>query len=226
MNPTKQELLQAIDLIIAEYTWDHASRFIANHFEDETTHTEGAIFTSMDINDTAWIVFRATDSVKNIVIDFLFPQLVIPYGNYDSKIMVHGGFLLSYIGYARGYIQSWLKDHGNIKRVVLIGHSLGAALATLCAVDIQYNFPGMNIQCITFGSPRVGNKSFADSYNKRVPHTFRYVYKNDFIIHMPPKCIGFEHIGYMTQLGKPGCLSFKDHDIMRYREAINTEVIE
>ncbi|MDD5358352.1 MAG: lipase family protein [Candidatus Nanoarchaeia archaeon] len=222
---TKSELLQAIDLIIAEYTSGHVSRFISNHFEDETFHTEGAIFTSMDCNDAAWIVFRGTDSAKNIIMDLLFPQLVIPYGNHDSKIRVHGGFLLGYIGYARGYVQSWLKDHGNIKKIVLIGHSLGSALATLCAVDIQYNLSGMDIQCITFGSPRVGNVYFQRSYNQRVPNTFRYVYKNDFFIHIPPKCIEFEHIGNMIQLGKPGCLSFKDHDIMRYREAINTEVI-
>ena len=46
---------------------------------------------------------------------------------------------------------------------MVTGHSLGAALATFCAVDIMRTIkPKTTVYLYTFGSPRVGNQKFAD----------------------------------------------------------------
>ena len=43
-----------------------------------------------------------------------------------------------------------------------IGHSMGAALATICAMDVKFKAkPGRMSRLYTFGSPRVGNAEFA-----------------------------------------------------------------
>ena len=45
--------------------------------------------------------------------------------------------------------------------VVPAGHSLGGALATLAAYDIQTAFDFKNLQVYTYGAPRTGNYAFA-----------------------------------------------------------------
>lgn len=51
------------------------------------------------------------------------------------------------------------------------GHSLGGALATLAAYDIQAACDcrdKLDLSCYTFGAPRTGNHAFAHDYNHRV----------------------------------------------------------
>ncbi len=45
-------------------------------------------------------------------------------------------------------------------RIVVIGHSLGGAVAQLAALWATLQFPRADVRAITFGSPRVGNKAF------------------------------------------------------------------
>lgn len=53
-------------------------------------------------------------------------------------------------------------DASPIQDVVIAGHSLGAALATLTAAHIAGTFPHLPIRYYAFGSPRVGDATFAD----------------------------------------------------------------
>lgn len=44
----------------------------------------------------------------------------------------------------------------------VIGHSMGAAMATLCSLDLKFRLqPSPDVRIYTFGSPRVGNDIFA-----------------------------------------------------------------
>ena len=58
------------------------------------------------------------------------------------------------------------KRGGGAEPLLLVtGHSMGAALATIAALDIAANFPMMahRIQLINFGSPPVGNAAGGDA---------------------------------------------------------------
>ena len=46
-------------------------------------------------------------------------------------------------------------------RVICTGHSLGGALATLCAPWCAIEYPKADIRCVTFGSPRVGAQTLS-----------------------------------------------------------------
>lgn len=87
------------------------------------------------------------------------------------------------------------KDKNNKKEVNIIfsGHSLGGALATISSLTYSLKYPDLNIACITFGSPRVGDKSFATYFNNIVKESYRFVNDND-----PVPCIPiawrFEHV--------------------------------
>jgi hypothetical protein len=63
------------------------------------------------------------------------------------------------------------------------GHSLGGALATLCAHDLRA-YLGLSANLVsvyTFGSPRVGNNAFCSRYDELVPSTFRVVNAHDIV---------------------------------------------
>ena len=77
---------------------------------------------------------------------------------------------------------------------------LGGALAALCALDVQYNFPEKDVSCYTYGSPKVGNSDFRQSYDKRVPKTYRFVNSADTVPSLPPG--RYEHVGVLHQLGQ------------------------
>ena len=64
-------------------------------------------------------------------------------------------------------------------QILVTGHSLGGALATLAAYDISRAMEWVSkptkVICYTFGAPRVGNHAFAHTYNKMVSETWNIV---------------------------------------------------
>lgn len=103
---------------------------------------------------------------------------------------VHSGFYHAYT--ANGFnfqlmkrLKSLLirlsKDNpGKRVRVYVTGHSLGGALATLCAYDVMTHCQ-MNhaehyeVSCYTFGAPRTGNHAFAKLFAGVVPDTWHII---------------------------------------------------
>ena len=55
------------------------------------------------------------------------------------------------------------------------GHSLGGALATLAAHDLQAEFGFRHLHCYTFGAPRTGNHAFAAETSRLVPETWHVI---------------------------------------------------
>jgi len=65
------------------------------------------------------------------------------------------------------------------EHILLTGHSLGGAVATLMAARlIDIGVPAGQIEVITFGAPAVGNQAFSDIYGKELLLD-RVVIKND-----------------------------------------------
>ena len=58
------------------------------------------------------------------------------------------------------------------KPLYVAGHSMGGALATLCAIDLKFAFGLPDVRVYTYGSPRVGNDIFASFFaaNIQVRH--------------------------------------------------------
>lgn len=81
--------------------------------------------------------------------------------------------------------------------IYITGHSLGGALAQMCAADFVASsyYPQLNLELWTYGSPRVGNIDFADFIHSRVKTVFRITYKNDVVPEVPPFLWDFWHVG-------------------------------
>jgi hypothetical protein len=69
--------------------------------------------------------------------------------------------------------------------LTVCGHSLGASLATLLALDLAVNRGFKNPTVYTFASPRTGDTAFAGAYNQVVPNTFRIANRIDLVPKLP-----------------------------------------
>lgn len=152
-------------------------------------------------------------------------QQVYPYaGRSRSGAMLHRGFSQAYMS-VRDRIHEFLRNNP-VSNITATGHSLGGALATLCAVDIQYNFADKAaIDIYTFGAPRVGNDGFKDSFNRRVPNSYRFIYGMDIVPALPRPWQGYGHVDAEQRLGPRFSLNFlsqrfRDHAIANYIEEL------
>lgn len=89
-------------------------------------------------------------------------------------------------------------------RVVVTGHSLGAALATLVSFAIEAG--GVVPSAYTYESPNVGDSLFAQTYESLIPNAWRVVIPQDIVTHVPPGFIlGYQPVGATFSL-IPGAL--------------------
>ena len=140
------------------------------------------------IDEGAVFVFEGTQDLEDILIDLQFGT-TIPYKDHPTA-RVHEGFWKAYLS-VRDYI-IWLLTEFNETPLYCTGHSLGGAMATLLAIDLQET---MNRSCIMYnmGSPRVGNRDFGALFmNGSVNH--RITHWSDPVPHLPPLLLDFYHI--------------------------------
>ena len=78
-------------------------------------------------------------------------------------------------------------------QVLITGHSLGAALAVLCAMDLHYAHGLPMATLYTFGKPRVGNVAFAKWYDTSPFVSWRVTHWRDPVPHLPMQSLGFQH---------------------------------
>lgn len=90
----------------------------------------------------------------------------------------------------------------NERRLWFTGHSLGGAMAMICAgrcflSDIE----SLPYALYTYGSPRVGDKRFVNFVE--LNHT-RWVNNNDIVTRVPPAWMGYRHSGQEMYLDRNG----------------------
>ena len=146
------------------------------------------------------LFFMGSNQLIDWIYNFNFPFTKTPYKETgtNEKIKIHSGFYKSYLLVRENIHEIVLEN----KKLIIMGQSFGASIASIASLDIAYNFNNLDLYTITTGSPRFGNKCLIESYNKRVPNTIRYVYGNDLVTHLPPKFLGFRHVDGLHHLGK------------------------
>ena len=86
--------------------------------------------------------------------------------------------------------------------VWLCGHSLGAAMATICAYRcMTTSIPNKPRELHTFGSPRVGCRRYIR--HAQLTH-YRWVHNNDVVTRVPPAWMGYRHAGQEIYLDRYG----------------------
>ncbi|CAJ2658587.1 unnamed protein product [Trifolium pratense] len=137
------------------------------------------------------IAFRGTNghSLQNWIEDLYWKQHEINYPDMDDA-MVHRGFYTAYHNTTirpavLGAVERAKKFYGDIQ-IIVIGHSMGGAMAAFCALDLTVNKQENKVQVMTFGQPRIGNGVFASLYSELIPNTIRVTHDHDMVPHLPP----------------------------------------
>jgi len=144
--------------------------------------------------DRIIIVFRGTepDSLKDWLDDLDNMELVPWKGN--SSLEVGDGWNKGYDS-VRNQILSGaqlLNQTYPGKQLCITGHSLGAALAGVCAVDlIEEGYS--NLLVYTYGEPRIGNLNFANYMQTILPNYYRVINDRDIVPKLPYQWMGFHH---------------------------------
>lgn len=118
-------------------------------------------------------------------------------GPENDEAMVESGFLSLYTSrtatcpslqdMVREEIARVMRSYGDEPlSVTIVGHSLGAALATLAAYDITTTFDrAPMVTVISFAGPRVGNRSFRSQLEKSGAKILRIVNSDDVVTKVP-----------------------------------------
>ena len=211
-------------------------------------------------NDCIVISFRGTSSMVNVMSDVRvwrtpFPS-DSPLNQFSTSSKVHSGFLAAYRAekfnkrlldcvnrLLVGCQECNLTKQENIK-VFVTGHSLGGALAVLFSFEIATTLlcaQRVDLHCYVFGSPRVGNHSWASLYNKTVPNTWQIINDDDTITRAGKFFFLYKHVGHRVLINKRGDMlvrpsfseysmrrapggSIRDHYLARYRRAMEAIV--
>lgn len=154
-------------------------------------------FVAWDSEQDAIVVsFRGTQgtSIRNWLKN-LDAFTTKPYSQYP-KAKVHGGFHQAWVDLRPDIMAAVAKvqaEHStNI--VLVTGHSLGAAIASVAAFDMKLNY-GLSPSLIDLGRPRVGNYEFAEALSVEISSVFRMTHHDDLVPHAPPEFSGFYHSG-------------------------------
>ncbi|KAK7318419.1 hypothetical protein RJT34_03119 [Clitoria ternatea] len=90
----------------------------------------------------------------------------------EEPVMVHAGMLNLFFSLFNSFQKQMLEIVGNpdSKSVVITGHSIGGATASLCTLwllsYLRSICSSVSLLCITFGAPLLGNQSFSEAISK------------------------------------------------------------
>ncbi|GLC42482.1 hypothetical protein PLESTF_000759200 [Pleodorina starrii] len=169
--------------------------------------------------------FRGTEvtHIKDILTDAnLAPCGFKPIHAADGKppkekgnVSVHRGFMGAYDSVRRklsSLLHAITMSAGTSDPwdVLVTGHSLGGALATLSAYELaSYKEHAGSIRSVTlytYGCPRVGNATFAADFNKVLQDAWRVTNRLDVVPSVPPSgsMWKFTHVGNPVRLREDG----------------------
>ena len=141
---------------------------------------------------TAIVAIRGTETLMDWVDDI--DAIPVVFAPFPAAGLVHMGFLVVYEN-IRENILSLLKQCAGVSRIVITGHSLGGALAVLCAFDVLKNAgTGLVPEVHTFAGPRTVDPHFAGQFDALIPICHRVVNFMDVVPQLPLPPL-YEHVG-------------------------------
>lgn len=196
------------------------------------------------VSGVVMVAFRGTNSLSDLDIDLGnwsvglggtyidFSSWPVSHGGSSTTVLAHHRFLETYLtvqASVRQYVQAQFQSGTRPTAIQITGHSLGGALADLCAVDLAA-FLGSSYptpQLLTFGAPFTGDQAFATLLNSLSPGAQRFELSWDLVTAHPNYGLvpGTTNYAAYVQAGAPVALTGPDwiqHFMGGYYWAIRT----
>jgi triacylglycerol lipase len=157
------------------------------------SHTFGYIATHQNGGNTeTFVCFRGTHFLSEWLDDADLP--LIDFQFRSNAGLAHMGFQAVYETVQQSILDLLKKNQ--TQSLTILGHSLGAALATICALDMSVSASAGHPPAHVFpiASPRVGDEAFRNTFDAVLPDCVRIVNKPDIVPHLPLP-IDYRHVG-------------------------------
>ncbi|RKP14852.1 Alpha/Beta hydrolase protein, partial [Piptocephalis cylindrospora] len=132
------------------------------------------------------ISFRGSVRLLNWANNLMLKQVVTQIPGASPRVRVHAGFWRSWRSVRSDILVALdraLSTRPPNTPILVCGHSLGGALAQLCAADLKSTLGGaegpIDIRVWTVGQPRVGNRRWSEHYASLDLPTTRIVHSKD-----------------------------------------------
>jgi predicted lipase len=168
-------------------------------FNDKNNIPFGVIWKDK-INNVLFIIFRGTNNIGEWIQDlnvkqdrYFIPQKnntqhnsqVLFSINENTNVSVHAGFMDAYSKFRENMLDTIKKEGPS--QIIVGGHSLGAAISTICGVELFGK--GFNTIIYNFASPRVAGENFKKIIdNSKIP-IYRIVNEEDIVPTLPPSIV-------------------------------------
>jgi Lipase (class 3) len=149
--------------------------------------------------------------------------------NAAPKPRVHTGFynnFLSTIPLIKQHIDPLLSSSSAdqpVRKLYVVGHSLGAGIATLAAcyflLEYDWNIIPHSLVGVTAGSPRTCLAQMQELVNEELAKKsekvkmLRVVRDKDVVATVPPAILGFHHLGQLVYIAEDGTITFDASDM-------------
>lgn len=174
LDTNSQDTKEAcLKLLLAESTDYYA-------FPKEAMDTQALV---IEKDTIIYLVFPGTDSAADAMTDAIFELVGFLSGHCHRAFLQAAQSTFSTVG---GKVKELLMQKPSSK-VIIVGHSLGGALAMLYAALFKQenaNFPIEKL--ITFGQPRCGNGQFAKAFEQMNISYLRFINDGDPVPDAPP----------------------------------------
>jgi triacylglycerol lipase len=162
------------------------------------------------------IVFQGSNSKADWKNNFKFRKK--PYKNMPVPYSVHRGFLHVW-KLINDYFLNLVREIE--KPIVIVGHSYGGAIATLCMEDIWFKFPDKRekLTLVTYGSPRILSWRNHSKIKERWENSYIYENKIDLVSHIPFFLMGYVHVKKKIKLKNENKFKiFNNHNLQEYNK--------
>lgn len=142
--------------------------------------------------DLTVLAFRGSHSVRNYLADVDLIRILV---DICSGCTAHQGFWDSWVEARKGILAALVTTAAKYpsSKVVVVGHSLGGAIAGFAAAEIRNK--GINADLYTYGAPRIGGQKLSDFItNQSNGQNFRVTHSDDPVPRLPPQQLGYAHI--------------------------------
>ena len=159
--------------------------------------------------DTLYIYLESSNGGEDWRNNLDFPT--VPYRHTDGTAWrAHRGFVRVWKT-VEDYLAPYVADP-TLESITTVGFSHGGALAVLCHEYIWYHRPELRerIEGYGFGAPRVVWGVYGQNFLSRWERFTLVRNIDDIVTHLPPRALGYTHVGKLLEIGEKGRYSRVD----------------